>query len=75
MTPAPRTRRRRSPCRASTTAPWRTCRSACSASVARPTYDDLVREQVGGAVERAGGTASDDDLAALLAGSDTWTVG
>jgi 2-oxoglutarate ferredoxin oxidoreductase subunit beta len=44
-------------------------------SVQRPTYDDLVRDQVGGAVERAGGTASDDDLAALLAGSDTWTVG
>ncbi len=44
-------------------------------SVSRPTYDDLVREQVGAAVEKAGGHASDDDLGALLAGSDTWTVG
>jgi 2-oxoglutarate ferredoxin oxidoreductase subunit beta len=43
-------------------------------SVARPTYDDLVREQVDSAVEAAGGPASDADLAALLAGSDTWTV-
>jgi 2-oxoglutarate ferredoxin oxidoreductase subunit beta len=44
-------------------------------SVSRPTYDDLVRAQVGSAVETAGGPASDDDLAALLAGSDTWRVG
>jgi 2-oxoglutarate ferredoxin oxidoreductase subunit beta len=44
-------------------------------SVSRPTYDDLVREQVSSAVESAGGPASDDDLAALLAGSDTWRVG
>ncbi len=43
-------------------------------SVQRPTYDDLVREQVGTAVERGGGRASDADLGALLAGSDTWTV-
>ncbi len=43
-------------------------------SVERPTYDDLVREQVGSAVEGAGGRASDVDLADLLAGSDTWTV-
>jgi 2-oxoglutarate ferredoxin oxidoreductase subunit beta len=43
-------------------------------SVSRPTYDDLVREQVGTAVARAGGEASDADLAALLAGSDTWTL-
>ena len=43
-------------------------------SVARPTYDDLVREQVDAAVGRAGGPASDGDLAALLAGSDTWAV-
>src|SRR5205085_2502677 len=33
-------------------------------SVARPTYDDLVREQVDEAVERAAGPAGDDDLAA-----------
>jgi 2-oxoglutarate ferredoxin oxidoreductase subunit beta len=43
-------------------------------SVQRPTYDDLVREQVDLAVSMAGGPATDDDLAALLAGSDTWTV-
>jgi 2-oxoglutarate/2-oxoacid ferredoxin oxidoreductase subunit beta len=44
-------------------------------SVSRPTYDDLVRSQVAAAVEGAGGPASDEDLAALLAGSDTWRVG
>jgi 2-oxoglutarate ferredoxin oxidoreductase subunit beta len=43
-------------------------------SVSRPTYDDLVREQVNGAIEANEGKASDDDLAALLAGKDTWTV-
>jgi len=43
-------------------------------SVSRPTYDDLVRAQVGSAVEGGGGRASDDDLGALLAGSDTWSV-
>jgi 2-oxoglutarate ferredoxin oxidoreductase subunit beta len=43
-------------------------------SVDRPTYDDLVREQVAAATDRAGGRATDDDLAALLAGSDTWHV-
>ena len=44
-------------------------------SVTRPTYDDLVREQVRAAQDAAGGPATDADLAALLAGSDTWTVG
>jgi 2-oxoglutarate ferredoxin oxidoreductase subunit beta len=44
-------------------------------SVARPTYDDQVRAQVASSVEGAGGPASDDDLAALLAGSDTWQIG
>jgi 2-oxoglutarate ferredoxin oxidoreductase subunit beta len=44
-------------------------------SVTRPTYDDLVREQVTAAQDAAGGPATDADLAALLAGSDTWTVG
>jgi 2-oxoglutarate/2-oxoacid ferredoxin oxidoreductase subunit beta len=44
-------------------------------SVSRPTYDDVVRQQVSDAVGKAGGPASDDDLAALLAGSDTWRVG
>jgi 2-oxoglutarate/2-oxoacid ferredoxin oxidoreductase subunit beta len=43
-------------------------------SVSRPTYDDLVRAQVNEAVAENGGRASDDDLAALLAGKDTWTV-
>jgi 2-oxoglutarate ferredoxin oxidoreductase subunit beta len=41
-------------------------------SVERPTYDDQVREQV--AVATAGGRRTDADLAALLAGRDTWTV-
>ncbi len=43
-------------------------------AVQRPAYDDLVRTQVNearGSVE----SATDDDLAALLAGKDTWTVG
>jgi 2-oxoglutarate/2-oxoacid ferredoxin oxidoreductase subunit beta len=43
-------------------------------SVDRPTYDDLVREQVTAATDGAGGRATDDDLAALLAGSDTWRI-
>ena len=42
--------------------------------VARPTYDDLVRGQVAGAVAAAGGAVEDEDIAALLAGKDTWTV-
>jgi 2-oxoglutarate/2-oxoacid ferredoxin oxidoreductase subunit beta len=42
--------------------------------VNRPTYDDLVRSQIAEAQERAGGPASDADLAQLLAGHDTWTV-
>jgi len=42
--------------------------------VARPTYDDLVRAQVDDAVSSGGGTPTDDDIAALLAGPDTWTV-
>ena len=44
-------------------------------SVQRPTYDDLVRAQHDSAVDAAdGGIATDDDLARLLAGNDTWTV-
>jgi len=39
--------------------------------VPRPTYDDLMSEQIDAARERQG----DGDLAALLAGSDTWQVG
>jgi 2-oxoglutarate ferredoxin oxidoreductase subunit beta len=42
--------------------------------VERPTYDDAVRAQVRGAQDAAGGPASDDDLAELLRGRDTWTV-
>ena len=42
--------------------------------VDRPTYDDQVRAQVAGAVAGHGGRPDDDDLAALLAGRDTWTV-
>ena len=37
--------------------------------VERPTYDDLVREQIDSAQD-----AGEGDLAALLAGSDTWLV-
>ncbi|SDQ15082.1 2-oxoacid:ferredoxin oxidoreductase subunit beta [Quadrisphaera sp. DSM 44207] len=44
-------------------------------SVARPAYDDLAREQLAAAREAVGGRATDDDLAALLSGADTWTVG
>jgi len=43
-------------------------------SVSRPTYDDLVREQVDAARSKGGGPAGDGDLAALLAGADTWSV-
>ncbi len=43
-------------------------------AVQRPTYDDLVREQVTSAREAAGGPATDADLDALIAGGDTWVV-
>jgi 2-oxoglutarate ferredoxin oxidoreductase subunit beta len=43
-------------------------------SVVRPAYDDLVREQLDDARAAAGGAATDADLAALIAGPDTWTV-
>jgi 2-oxoglutarate ferredoxin oxidoreductase subunit beta len=43
--------------------------------ITRPTYDDLVREQVDHAITTGGGPPTDDDIAALLAGNDTWTVG
>jgi 2-oxoglutarate ferredoxin oxidoreductase subunit beta len=39
--------------------------------VPRPSYDDLMSEQIEAARERQG----DGDLAALLAGGDTWQVG
>jgi 2-oxoglutarate/2-oxoacid ferredoxin oxidoreductase subunit beta len=41
-------------------------------SVSRPTYDDEVRAQVDAAKATTG--RSDADLAALLAGNDTWTI-
>jgi 2-oxoglutarate ferredoxin oxidoreductase subunit beta len=44
-------------------------------NVSRPSYDDLVRGQIGEVVAQAGGPATDVDLAALLHGKDTWTVG
>jgi len=43
-------------------------------NVTRPTYDDLVREQVATAVQSAGRPADDAALDALLRGNDTWTV-
>jgi 2-oxoglutarate ferredoxin oxidoreductase subunit beta len=43
--------------------------------VRRPTYDDLVREQVSSAVAQRGGSVGEADLNALIAGRDTWTVG
>jgi len=43
-------------------------------NVTRPTYEDLVHEQIDDVVSAAGGSASDADLETLLQGSDTWTV-
>jgi 2-oxoglutarate/2-oxoacid ferredoxin oxidoreductase subunit beta len=40
-------------------------------SVARPVYEDLVHEQVQTSIEQKG----EGDLAALLHGADTWTIG
>jgi 2-oxoglutarate ferredoxin oxidoreductase subunit beta len=40
-------------------------------SVARPVYEDLVHEQMQASVEQKG----EGDLAALLHGADTWTIG
>jgi 2-oxoglutarate/2-oxoacid ferredoxin oxidoreductase subunit beta len=40
-------------------------------SVDRPVYDDLMRDQL----DKATATQGPGDLATLLAGSDTWTVG
>ena len=42
--------------------------------VERPSYDDLVRAQVDGARDVAGGASTDADLDALLRGNDSWTV-
>lgn len=41
-------------------------------SVARPVYDDQVRDQI--ATSQGGQSPTDEDLQGLLAGSDTWTV-
>src|SRR4029450_436910 len=43
-------------------------------NVERSTYDDLVRAQIQGTVDGAGGAATDADLADLLAGRDSWMV-
>ncbi len=43
-------------------------------NVSRPSYEDLVHEQIDDVVNAAGGGASDADLTKLLQGSDTWTV-
>ena len=43
-------------------------------NVARPTSDDLVRDQIGAAVAGAGRPADDRSLDALLRGQDTWDV-
>ena len=40
----------------------------------QPTYDDDVREQIRSYVDAAGGTPTDADIAALLAGKNTWSV-
>ncbi len=42
--------------------------------VERPVYDDLVRQQIAAASSAVGATGSDEDLAALLRGRDTWVV-
>jgi len=43
-------------------------------SVSRPTYDDGVRAQIDQAVEHGGSPVTDEDLRAVLAGRDPWTV-
>ena len=43
-------------------------------AVQRPTYDDQVRAQVDAATASGGGPATDQDLARLLHGRDTWAV-
>ena len=42
--------------------------------IERPTYDDLVRDQIDTAVTSAGRPADDTSLDALLRGNDTWDV-
>ena len=44
-------------------------------NLSRPTYDDLGRGQVDGAITSAGGRATDTALTTLRSGRDTWTVG
>ncbi|HEX6921141.1 MAG TPA: 2-oxoacid:ferredoxin oxidoreductase subunit beta [Actinomycetes bacterium] len=43
-------------------------------SVQRPVYDDLMADQISRAKQTQGDGGGTDQLAALLAGSDTWTV-
>jgi len=42
--------------------------------VSRPAYDDDVREQIRTYVDASGGEPTDADIAAMLAGKNTWTV-
>jgi len=42
--------------------------------IVRPAYDDEVREQIRTYVDAAGGLPTDQDIASLLAGRNTWTV-
>ena len=73
-TPTTRTRRSSSRCPGWTTPTLARVPVGVFREVSRPTYDDLVRAQIAEAQERAGGPATDADLAGLLAGHDTWTV-
>ncbi len=70
-TRTPPTRPTRSRCRGWTTRASPTRRSGCSGRSPRASYDELMSAQIEAAREQQG----DGDLAALLAGSDTWHVG
>ena len=70
-TPAPTTRRWRSPSRGSTAPSWPTCRWASSATSAVHLRRPRPRAGRGG---RRRAEVTDADIDDLLAGSDTWTV-
>ena len=71
-----RTRARRSRCLGCRTrSPCSTPPSGSSATSREPSYDRLFHEQVDTATEKAGGPGGMDELAALIAGNDTWQVG
>ena len=70
----PPTRRSSSPSPGWTTRPWPACRSASSARSAARRTTIWCAPRSTRPRQRAGGPATDDDLAALLAGRDTWTV-